>query len=235
MYLDLSDRNTVINAMVNRLTADQRALMEKSEVEVQPAWFDNHELFIRSLVKGYYFQWKVAEALRAAGLKVEHDELKIRPNPTVSMYGKTDAAGLQERLKFWQSRDEYLKEPDLRVTPGGVLEIKSRDIEFSDVPGEYPFATVIVDTVQGWDAKKPNTPLMQVTVSQQTGAVIATFGTKLVDGQRVPVSEIPDEWYRKEFYDNKRRIMDMNYICAREKFRPMEMFVEYLRKLQSKG
>ena len=98
----------------------------------QKEWRENDELFISELRKGYRWQQYVAKQLEANGLQCDVPQLRIR-----------------EKLADAPS---FLNDKDI-VCNGKVLEVKSRRLNFRG-PDTFPFETILIDTLEGWKAKK---------------------------------------------------------------------------------
>ena len=111
-------------------------------------WSENDELFIKELKEGHEWQSYPALFFKLHGLKVEMPKLTIREN-------------ISEADK-WKDSFDFIIE-DL------PFEHKSRNIEFT-CPQDYPYDTVFIDTVKGWDQKaiKPS----YIFTSKTTGCML---------------------------------------------------------------
>ena len=161
---------------------------------IQTPWAENDELFRRELEEGHRWASKVGALLEAEGLQVAVTPMEWRAT-------LADA-------------DQFASEYDLLVE-GQIVDVKSRRLDFTGAH-DFPYRTVIVDTVAGWDAK-PVKPVAVIDISQKTGGVFV-----------VPVSTFP-EWRQEPAYDRVRQIREVNYTVARDLIRPLEDFVTWLR------
>jgi len=104
-----------------------------------------------------------------------------------------------ELAKDIADRARFENEQDITFSShSGCLEVKSRNLRFTDDPQSFPYATAFVDTVSGWEKKSPF-PLAVVLVSQITEA-------KLV----VPVSTY-EKWGKQHSFDRIRNYSDVWY------------------------
>jgi hypothetical protein len=81
---------------------------------------------------------------------------------------------------------------------GRVIEVKSRSLTFT-CAADFPYDTLIVDTVQGFD-QKVDKPLMYICISQKTGAML---------GLDVGLSR--EHWTVRQTYDRVAKIPCTNY------------------------
>lgn len=146
-------------------------------------WFENDQLFFEQLGIGHEWAEAVAARFRVAG---------ITAMATPMTYRQTLA-----------DRHQYRNEIDLLVgATGAPVEVKSRNLGFSEDPATYPYDTAFVDTVGGWDAKYPK-PIVIVLVSQKTGAMLV-----------VPASS-QATWARTHTFDRVRNVQDVWYTVDR--------------------
>ena len=162
----------------------------------QKQWYQNDDLFIRELREGHRWQLHVANRLGDVGLKCYVPQLEVRDD-------------ISDAERFINSKDV--------VCMGAVLEIKSRRLSFRS-PDTFPYSTVFVDTVSGWEAKDPK-PYAYVCVSTISGAIIYTDGRS------------KDLWEAINKRDRVRDIEETFYSCPIEYWQPFESLVEELNKL----
>ena len=102
------------------------------------------------------------------------------------------------------------------------LEVKSSSRIFSDLVDEYPYETLFVDTVSGFDSKVVK-PIAYVFVSQTTsGMVCLSPKTK-------------STWMQVEAFDRKREITDRFYSVNKAKLQSYGSLVEWLIQKQDGG
>jgi hypothetical protein len=92
--------------------------------------------------------------------------------------------------------------------------VKSRSFHFTSVE-DYPYPTVFVDTVEGWQAKEAKAVAVAV-VSQKSGGIVV-----------VPVST-EGSWSVKRIYDSKRGFEVSVLECPKELLRSFEEFVAWV-------
>lgn len=151
-------------------------------------WGKNKELFERELRKGHAFQLKVADALMQMGYAAEVPELFV---------SKKDGFD----YSFAQSEDV--------VVGRHVIEVKSRNLKFSG-PENFPFQTIFVDTVEGYDLKDKK-PALYVVISQLTGDMIA-----------IETARTFEYWTKSRVYDRVRGVYISVYECPREYWEGLE-------------
>lgn len=156
--------------------------------------FDYHASF----KLGHEYSRLVTERLLNAGVQAELQPLQ---------FAKDEA----DRERF------TLFEKDI-LTAAGVLEVKSSSRVFYDDPADYPFASLIVDTLHGFNAKVRQ-PVAYCMVSQATNCVLV-----------VPVSS-RHEWVVQNLYDRKREIYD-DFLLANKSV--LRYFVELIDWLKGK-
>lgn len=120
--------------------------------------------------------------------------------------------------KIAQSEEEIKdfteNEKDILLSRDRTLEVKSRSFHFTDI-SDYPYATVFVDTVEGWLAKRQH-PVAVCVVSQKSGGVVV-----------VPVSSA-GMWGRKRVFDSKRGFEVDVLECPKGLLRSFEEFLAWL-------
>lgn len=159
-------------------------------------WSENDELFKAELREGHVWAERVGDAFYATGCVVMVTTLQVR-----------DTIGDASR---WAS------EVDMTVD-GFPVEVKSRRLTFGTDPATYPYASAIVDTVDGWEAKK-HSPLAVVLVSQVTSAMLV-----------VPTKTRP-LWCRRTVWDHVREIHCTNYECPRDRLVRFDTLTDWLRE-----
>lgn len=108
-------------------------------------WNDNDALFFRELIASQKYVVYVGAVFLKAGLNIRMSELEIRMD-------------VSQRETFAEN------EVDLWVEDKPI-EVKSRNLTFTNDPESFPYDTVIVDTLSGWNAKK-NKPFAVVFVAK---------------------------------------------------------------------
>jgi hypothetical protein len=157
-------------------------------------WFQNDSLFLRERRLGNLYADQVAERLRQAGLIVA-----IPPQ------------GVRESIR---DAPAYLDSKDLWCA-GRWIEVKSRRVRFTS-PEDFPFQTIMVDTVSGWNAKTDK-PFVYACISRPTGAIIYTPGDN------------PSSWIREKKHDQMRGFEDEFYLAPRELWGTFDELVSILR------
>jgi len=119
----------------------------------------------------------------------------------------------------FEQMEEFSDDGDLKVyyeerDAWPRVEVKGRSVEFTGLH-DFPFDTVLVDTVRNINKKGP--PAAYITVSQVTGAMI-------VISQRSR-----DAWREKERVDKKRNISDRFYEVPVKDCRTFDEFVRFLK------
>jgi hypothetical protein len=105
-------------------------------------------------------------------------------------------------------------EKDILLDKNRTLEVKSRSIYFTGVD-DYPFETVFVDTVEGWQAKQCKAVAVAV-VSQRSGGIVI-----------VPVST-ESMWSTRSVFDSKRGFEVTVLECPKGLLRSFEEFLAWL-------
>lgn len=160
----------------------------------QKAWHKNDELFKKELEKGHFWQTCVATFLKEEGLEVEAPGLEIRDQ-------------IQDAFKFINTKD--------LIAAGEIIEVKSRNLSFTS-GHDYPYKTIFIDTVSGWEAKKPK-PFAYVMVSQITGCMIWTPGNS------------KKGWTVTRNRDRVRRIEVINYESPSKEWLNINLLVNLLK------
>lgn len=111
---------------------------------------------------------------------------------------------------------------DVIVLAGGrpaVLEVKSRNLRFTG-PEDYPFKTVFIDTVSGFDSKAV-TPDVVVIISQQTEAIMI-----------IPVKSTRQHWTEETKYIWARGHPETNYAIKPHLTKSLDWFIDKLKQLE---
>jgi hypothetical protein len=162
---------------------------------VATPWSKNDELFQKELNEGYAWQTRVAEFLKNCGLDPKVPELSFRKD-------------ISEVPKYSDLED--------MECAGKIFEVKSRKIVFT-YPGDFPYGTVLIDTVGSWNSKKRK-PDAYICISTKTGAMI-WLPTVDTEG-----------WLKVQRYDKTRHLKDWFYECPRDFWKPISELVEELKK-----
>jgi hypothetical protein len=98
-----------------------------------------------------------------------------------------------------------------------VLEVKSRNLAFTDDPMSFPYDDMIVDTVSGYNQKKTK-PIGYIMISQKTGGMFV----------------IPDytyiNWTQAVRFDRERKHEDNFYFVGKQYGKQFVALVNYLKK-----
>lgn len=114
-------------------------------------------------------------------------------------------------------KDFTANEKDI-IVGNYVLEVKSRNLYFTDDPNTFPYNDLIIDTVSGFEGKA-NKPLAYVMVSQKTG------------GMFVVPSYTSNRWVSEERYDRDRKHKDNFYFAGKAHGRPFASLVNHLKEI----
>lgn len=119
----------------------------------------------------------------------------------------------------FKDRAELENEQDVILGEGPqCVEVKSRNLSFTDDPLSFPYSTAFIDTVSGWEKKTPP-PLAVVLVSQITRC-------KLV----IPVSEKQSFWKTRRSYDRIRKHPDTWYEIDKSRLKKFSDFSIWLKE-----
>ena len=154
------------------------------------------EFFREQLRRGDYWAEQVARRIREAGKFA-------KASPT--QFAETEAE--REHFKVFDK--------DIELSNNRVLEVKSRNLSFTDDPASFPYETAFMDTVEGWLAKDVQ-PVAVAVVSQVTGAVVVA-----------PVSRF-SEWTRLDTFDRVRGFAVTVYECPKGLLKTFGEFVAWL-------
>lgn len=159
-------------------------------------WSQNDTLFKKELASGYAWQSLPALFFHLNGFEVDVPELKVR-----------------EHIK---EAKNFMDNVDIKVN-GIEFEIKSRNESFLS-PETFPYETIFVDTVAGYDGKE-NKPFGYIMISRPTGSMLF-----------LPTESFP-KWTKEQKFDTIRRIRDKFYMAPREELCPLTYVVDQLRTL----
>jgi hypothetical protein len=143
----------------------------------------------------------VADYLNSKGVLCEATPMRIAQPP--------------EEIKEFTQTDKDITFTHL---PGN-LEVKSRNHLFSNIPRNYPYGSIFVDTVSGWEQKQEK-PIAVVSVSQINGCML------------VCPADTYSTWKKIERFDKYRGYSDVFYTVEKEHLKPMSWLVEKLLKEQ---
>jgi len=156
-------------------------------------WVENDALFKKELRQGFKWQLHVAKYFKDLGFDVDVPKLRIRESVN--------------------EISEFSDEPDI-VWCGRIFEVKSRKVSFT-CPADFPYQTIMVDTVSGWKAKE-HKPTEYICVSTLTGAIIC------LGGETQPL------WTEREAFDYTRKIRDMFYEADKSLWMPVDIMVRQM-------
>jgi len=114
-------------------------------------------------------------------------------------------------------RDYTLNDKDV-IVGDRVIEVKSRNLAFTDDPSTFPYDDLIVDTVSGYEAKEPK-PIAYVMVSQKTG------------GMFIIPTAFSNAWRVERKYDRDRKHEDDFYLTSKGLGRPFSQLVSKLKEM----
>ena len=160
--------------------------------------------YIAAFHEGHTYNRRVAKYLRSRGVKCYAPDLQI-------------AQSNEERAIMTRTEKDIIIEGI-----DEILEVKSSSREFSDVPADYPYPTLIVDTVDSYE-KKEKKPLAYVLVSKDTDAMITVGGSS------------KPRWFSRKFYDSKQCLWDNFYLANKSDIKHIEDLVQYLLRRQSQS
>lgn len=161
-----------------------------------------NDIFTREVLVGHRWSCHIANHLNSLGIACTPSPLEIELD-------------LSKVARFENEKDIVL---DLQP---GHLEVKSRNLVFTDDPRSFPYATAFVDTVIGWDKKEPR-PLAVILISQHTGH-------KLV----IPTSTQP-EWGIRRARDRVRNINESWYTVDKGHLRRFADLTDWLQTRQER-
>ena len=137
--------------------------------------FDYHA----AMTQGHTYNEIVAQRLISEGIGCTVPELEL-------VTSNADIARLTK------------EEKDIILDNGLVLEVKSRNLGFSEDPALFWQKDIYVDTVSGYEAKEIK-PYAYVMVSQKSGNMLVVH------------SSTKDKWFKKTVTDPYRKVTDSFY------------------------
>ena len=102
------------------------------------------------------------------------------------------------------------------------LEVKSSSRIFTDAVDEYPYETLFVDTVSGFDAKVVK-PVAYIFVSQKTGGMVCLS------------PKTKSSWNKVDAHDSKRNIDDCFYSVSKLMLQSFDSLVSWLLRVQEEA
>jgi hypothetical protein len=160
--------------------------------------------YVESFHIGGFWSKEVAKVLNGRGVRCVAPDVKIAKNN--------------------HERDEMTKfEKDIIFDwTDKCLEVKSSTREFTDDVFQYPFDSLFVDTVSGYDAKVDK-PLAYVLISQKTRGIVCIS------------PKTYDKWRKVNTFDHKREIMEWFYSAPKGVLQPFDSLVNHLIKIQNES
>jgi hypothetical protein len=160
--------------------------------------------YVESFHIGGFWSKEVAKVLNGRGVRCVAPDVKIAKNN--------------------HERDEMTKfEKDIIFDwTDKCLEVKSSTREFTDDVFQYPFESLFVDTVSGYDAKVDK-PLAYVLISQKTRGIVCIS------------PKTYDKWRKVNTFDHKREIMEWFYSAPKGVLQPFDSLVNHLIKIQNES
>lgn len=162
-------------------------------------WSENDDLFFSQLKEGFEWQKLPKLFFELHGFSVEMPELTIRDSIKDS--------------------GSYISTKDL-VVNGHIIETKSRNESFT-YPLSFPYRTVFVDTVSGFDGKKVK-PLAYIFISRPTGSMICLM------------SSTSKLWNIEKKFDRTRHITDEFYTADKKLCVSLDELIEVIN-VSTKG
>lgn len=153
--------------------------------------------YIASMTKGHTYNEYVAEILQSFGIRCSVPQLEI-------------AKSQNDIARFTKN------EKDIILDGGECLEVKSRNLYFTDDPQSFPYNDLLVDTVSGYDAKETK-PLAYIFVSQKTKRMFA-----------LP-TYTSNSWTVQKKFDHERKHEDRFYLATVDKCRPFSALITHLK------
>ena len=154
----------------------------------------HRDLFLQELEIGSKWAEHAAKELNANGILCKATEMRV--------------AQSEAEVQEFTENDQ-----DVVLLDGsGHFEVKSRRLSFTNYLN-YPYDTVFLDTVSGWEQKKTK-PLAFLIVSQETGAIIV-----------VPTNTY-SEWETTTAFDRIRKFTDTWYTAHRHQMFSFKEFVQ---------
>jgi hypothetical protein len=156
--------------------------------------FDYH----RAMTEGHSYNKYVANRLRIAGISCTVPELEL--------------VSTREEIQRMTENEK-----DIILDNGLVLEVKSRNLGFSEIPELFWQKDIYVDTVSGYEAKKVK-PYAYVMVSQKSLNMLVVH------------SNTKDKWFKKTVTDPYRNVTDSFYKIEKQHLTAWPELIYDLRK-----
>ena len=156
--------------------------------------FDYHA----AMTEGHSYNEVVAQRLRGANIGCEVPELEL----------VSTAAEIKRMTE---------NEKDIILDNGLILEVKSRNLGFSENPALFWQKDIYVDTVSGYEAKKVK-PYAYVMVSQKSGNMLVVH------------SNTKDKWFKKTVTDPYRKVTDVFYKIEKAHLTTWDSLIEDLKQ-----
>lgn len=160
---------------------------------MEPIGFDYH----KAMTEGHSFNEMVAERLKAEGIGCTVPELEL-------VSTKAEIKRMTENEK------------DIILDNGLVLEVKSRNLGFSEDPLLFWQKDIYVDTVSGYEAKEVK-PYAYVMVSQKSGNMLVVH------------SNTKEHWFKKTVTDPYRKVTDSFYKIEKQHLTSWSSLVDELK------
>lgn len=157
--------------------------------------FDYHA----AMTEGHSYNEVVAQRLRSEGINCEVPELEL--------------VSTSEEIRRMTENEK-----DIILDNGLVLEVKSRNIGFSEDPSLFWQKDIYVDTVSGYEAKKVK-PYAYVMVSQKSGNMIVVHG------------DTKEHWFKKTVTDPYRKVTDVFYKIEKKHLNTWDSLIDRLKDI----
>jgi len=158
--------------------------------------------YVSAFRLGGHWATKVAERLRDSGVDCYAPEIQI-----ATTAAERDFMTKHEKDIVFQWTD-------------ATIEVKSSTRNFTDIVEEYPYDSLFVDTVSGYDSKAIK-PMAYAIISQQEEGIVC-----------IPPSSYPT-WTKVEAYDKHRKIHETFYSAPKESLVPFSILVDYLKDCEN--
>ena len=152
-----------------------------------------------SFIQGGHWAERVAQRLRDSGVECYAPEIQI-------------AQTAEER--------DYMTKHEKDIVfnwTDSTIEVKSSTRNFTDFVEAYPYDSLFVDTVSGYEGKAMK-PMAYAIISQQEEGVVC-----------IPPSSYTT-WTKVRAYDKHREIWETFYSAPKEALIPFSALVDYLKE-----
>lgn len=160
--------------------------------------------YVNSFYEGGTWAKKVARRLNDNGVRCRATEVQI-------------AKSNEEREFMTKYEKDIIFE-----WSENCLEVKSSTRDFTDDVLSYPFNSLFVDTVSGYDAKVKK-PAAYVLISQISHGIVCIS------------PKTYDRWRKVSAFDKKREINEWFYSAPKDILIPFSTLVEFLKNKQDGG